>query len=187
MSSRVLNRTYNATVNGAAIVKIFANVIKSKHSHRKSKWDLMDRVIGTRCLVDIKGVVNITAVAGQGRGSQARRGHLPNLFFKKLLMINLFHYHYRSYCCCYYFNYYRTHYHHYVFIFVVIFIIAIVVIIIRCPMVNASSKILSIRVISGQCLPKPENILLNQQEIVDPYVVVEVMGVPIDCFKVGFI
>ena len=43
---------------------------------------------------------------------------------------------------------------------------------------------LSIRVISAQCLPKPENDI--DREIIDPYVTVEIFGAPIDCQKVDW-
>ena len=44
---------------------------------------------------------------------------------------------------------------------------------------------LSIRVISAQCLPKPENDI--DREIIDPYVTVEIFGAPIDCQKVDWV
>ena len=43
---------------------------------------------------------------------------------------------------------------------------------------------LTIRIISAQCLPKPEAAILDKGEVIDPYVEVEVFGVPLDCHYV---
>ena len=44
---------------------------------------------------------------------------------------------------------------------------------------------LSIRIISAQCLPKPPGAVIDQGDIIDPYVLVSVSGVPVDCQKVA--
>ena len=49
---------------------------------------------------------------------------------------------------------------------------------------SPDARVLSIRIISAQCLPKPESVIVDKGDIVDPYVVVEVFGVPIDCKRV---
>ncbi|KAJ8021989.1 1-phosphatidylinositol 4,5-bisphosphate phosphodiesterase eta-2 [Holothuria leucospilota] len=53
-----------------------------------------------------------------------------------------------------------------------------------CDPVTNQKKLLTIRIISGQQLPKPPQSLLGERgEIIDPYVEVEVIGLPVDCFK----
>ncbi|XP_071840975.1 uncharacterized protein [Apostichopus japonicus] len=53
-----------------------------------------------------------------------------------------------------------------------------------CDPLTNQKKLLTIRIISGQQLPKPPQSLLGERgEIIDPYVEVEVIGLPIDCIK----
>ncbi|XP_033641885.1 uncharacterized protein LOC117302180 [Asterias rubens] len=52
------------------------------------------------------------------------------------------------------------------------------------PVSHLPKKQLTIHVISGQQLPKPPQSLLGERgEIIDPYVEVEVIGLPVDCAK----
>ncbi|XP_070560121.1 1-phosphatidylinositol 4,5-bisphosphate phosphodiesterase eta-2-like [Ptychodera flava] len=52
------------------------------------------------------------------------------------------------------------------------------------PYPGVSRKQLLMRIISGQQLPKPPQSILGERgEIIDPYVEVEIVGVPIDCAR----
>ncbi|CAM9741811.1 unnamed protein product [Bubo scandiacus] len=52
------------------------------------------------------------------------------------------------------------------------------------PLPGQLKKQLVLRIISGQQLPKPRDSMLGDRgEIIDPFVEVEVIGLPIDCFK----
>jgi hypothetical protein len=50
--------------------------------------------------------------------------------------------------------------------------------------VATEPRILTIRIISAQCLPKPEGAIVDKGEVIDPYVEVEIFGVPLDCHYV---
>ncbi|NWU34599.1 PLCH2 phosphodiesterase, partial [Hylia prasina] len=52
------------------------------------------------------------------------------------------------------------------------------------PLPGQLKKQLVLRIISGQQLPKPRDSMLGDRgEIIDPFVEVEVIGLPVDCFK----
>ncbi|KFO76650.1 1-phosphatidylinositol 4,5-bisphosphate phosphodiesterase eta-2, partial [Cuculus canorus] len=52
------------------------------------------------------------------------------------------------------------------------------------PLPGQLKKQLILRIISGQQLPKPRDSMLGDRgEIIDPFVEVEVIGLPVDCFK----
>ncbi|XP_032057242.1 1-phosphatidylinositol 4,5-bisphosphate phosphodiesterase eta-2 isoform X2 [Aythya fuligula] len=52
------------------------------------------------------------------------------------------------------------------------------------PLPGQLKKQLILRIISGQQLPKPKDSMLGDRgEIIDPFVEVEVIGLPVDCFK----
>ncbi|KAM6434429.1 1-phosphatidylinositol 4,5-bisphosphate phosphodiesterase eta-2 [Liasis olivaceus] len=52
------------------------------------------------------------------------------------------------------------------------------------PLVGQMKKQLILRIISGQQLPKPRDSMLGDRgEIIDPFVEVEVIGLPVDCCK----
>ncbi|NXO27409.1 PLCH2 phosphodiesterase, partial [Cisticola juncidis] len=52
------------------------------------------------------------------------------------------------------------------------------------PLPGQMKKQLVLRIISGQQLPKPRDSMLGDRgEIIDPFVEVEVIGLPVDCFK----
>ncbi|XP_068772064.1 1-phosphatidylinositol 4,5-bisphosphate phosphodiesterase eta-2 [Struthio camelus] len=52
------------------------------------------------------------------------------------------------------------------------------------PLPGHLKKQLVLRIISGQQLPKPRDSMLGDKgEIIDPFVEVEVIGLPVDCFK----
>nr|XP_045007142.1 1-phosphatidylinositol 4,5-bisphosphate phosphodiesterase eta-2 isoform X1 [Jaculus jaculus] len=52
------------------------------------------------------------------------------------------------------------------------------------PLPGQLKKQLSLRIISGQQLPKPKDSMLGDRgEIIDPFVEVEVIGLPVDCSK----
>ncbi|XP_027298950.2 1-phosphatidylinositol 4,5-bisphosphate phosphodiesterase eta-2 isoform X1 [Anas platyrhynchos] len=52
------------------------------------------------------------------------------------------------------------------------------------PLPGQLKKQLVLRIISGQQLPKPKDSMLGDRgEIIDPFVEVEVIGLPVDCFK----
>ncbi|XP_013359623.1 PREDICTED: 1-phosphatidylinositol 4,5-bisphosphate phosphodiesterase eta-2 isoform X1 [Chinchilla lanigera] len=52
------------------------------------------------------------------------------------------------------------------------------------PLPGQLKKQLSLRIISGQQLPKPRDSMLGDRgEIIDPFVEVEVIGLPVDCSK----
>ncbi|XP_043918926.1 1-phosphatidylinositol 4,5-bisphosphate phosphodiesterase eta-2 isoform X2 [Protopterus annectens] len=52
------------------------------------------------------------------------------------------------------------------------------------PLPNQTKKQLVLRVISGQQLPKPRDSMLGDRgEIIDPFVEVEIIGLPVDCCK----
>ncbi|XP_030041598.1 1-phosphatidylinositol 4,5-bisphosphate phosphodiesterase eta-2 [Microcaecilia unicolor] len=52
------------------------------------------------------------------------------------------------------------------------------------PLPSQLKKQLVLRIISGQQLPKPRDSMLGDRgEIIDPFVEVEVIGLPVDCFK----
>eukprot|EP00042_Codosiga_hollandica_P048616 m.547550 g.547550 ORF g.547550 m.547550 type:complete len:529 (-) comp57702_c0_seq1:31-1617(-) len=52
-----------------------------------------------------------------------------------------------------------------------------------CDGTGAEEQVLTIRIISAQNLPKPELAMIDKGEIVDPYVTVEIFGIPLDCAK----
>uniref|UniRef100_A0A452GSI0 Phosphoinositide phospholipase C n=1 Tax=Gopherus agassizii TaxID=38772 RepID=A0A452GSI0_9SAUR len=52
------------------------------------------------------------------------------------------------------------------------------------PLPNQLKKQLVLRIISGQQLPKPRDSMLGDRgEIIDPFVEVEIIGLPVDCYK----
>ncbi|XP_068096782.1 1-phosphatidylinositol 4,5-bisphosphate phosphodiesterase eta-2 isoform X3 [Hyperolius riggenbachi] len=52
------------------------------------------------------------------------------------------------------------------------------------PLPGQLKKQLVLRIISGQQLPKPKDSMLGDRgEIIDPFVEVEIIGLPVDCFK----
>ncbi|XP_041427349.1 1-phosphatidylinositol 4,5-bisphosphate phosphodiesterase eta-2 isoform X3 [Xenopus laevis] len=52
------------------------------------------------------------------------------------------------------------------------------------PLPGQMKKQLVLRIISGQQLPKPKDSMLGDRgEIIDPFVEVELIGLPVDCFK----
>ncbi|XP_040283331.1 1-phosphatidylinositol 4,5-bisphosphate phosphodiesterase eta-2 [Bufo bufo] len=52
------------------------------------------------------------------------------------------------------------------------------------PLPGQLKKQLVLRIISGQQLPKPKDSMLGDRgEIIDPFVEVEVIGLPVDCYK----
>ncbi|NXA92284.1 PLCH2 phosphodiesterase, partial [Melanocharis versteri] len=52
------------------------------------------------------------------------------------------------------------------------------------PLPGQLKKQLVLRIISGQQLPKPRDSMLGDRgEIIDPFVEVEIIGLPVDCFK----
>ncbi|OCT72618.1 hypothetical protein XELAEV_18035599mg [Xenopus laevis] len=52
------------------------------------------------------------------------------------------------------------------------------------PLPGQLKKQLVLRIISGQQLPKPKDSMLGDRgEIIDPFVEVELIGLPVDCFK----
>nr|XP_033777849.1 1-phosphatidylinositol 4,5-bisphosphate phosphodiesterase eta-2 isoform X2 [Geotrypetes seraphini] len=52
------------------------------------------------------------------------------------------------------------------------------------PLPGQLKKQMVLRIISGQQLPKPRDSMLGDRgEIIDPFVEVEVIGLPVDCFK----
>ncbi|KAM8927086.1 1-phosphatidylinositol 4,5-bisphosphate phosphodiesterase eta-2 [Pelodytes ibericus] len=52
------------------------------------------------------------------------------------------------------------------------------------PLPGQFKKQLVLRIISGQQLPKPKDSMLGDRgEIIDPFVEVELIGLPVDCFK----
>ncbi|XP_014429861.2 1-phosphatidylinositol 4,5-bisphosphate phosphodiesterase eta-2 [Pelodiscus sinensis] len=52
------------------------------------------------------------------------------------------------------------------------------------PLPNQMKKQLVLRIISGQQLPKPRDSMLGDRgEIIDPFVEVEIIGLPVDCYK----
>ncbi|KAJ8371125.1 hypothetical protein SKAU_G00111530 [Synaphobranchus kaupii] len=52
------------------------------------------------------------------------------------------------------------------------------------PLPNRLKKQLVLRIISGQQLPKPKDSMLGDRgEIIDPFVEVEIIGLPVDCCK----
>ncbi|XP_075460983.1 1-phosphatidylinositol 4,5-bisphosphate phosphodiesterase eta-2 isoform X3 [Ascaphus truei] len=52
------------------------------------------------------------------------------------------------------------------------------------PLPGQFKKQLVLRIISGQQLPKPKDSMLGDRgEIIDPFVEVEIIGLPVDCFK----
>ncbi|KAK2898108.1 hypothetical protein Q8A73_014488 [Channa argus] len=52
------------------------------------------------------------------------------------------------------------------------------------PLQGQMKKQLVVKIISGQQLPKPKDSMLGDRgEIIDPFVEVEIIGLPVDCFK----
>ncbi|KAL2091184.1 hypothetical protein ACEWY4_013447 [Coilia grayii] len=52
------------------------------------------------------------------------------------------------------------------------------------PLPGRKRKQLMLKIISGQCLPKPRDSMLGDRgEIIDPFVEVEIVGLPVDCQK----
>ncbi|KAL1020790.1 hypothetical protein UPYG_G00004700 [Umbra pygmaea] len=52
------------------------------------------------------------------------------------------------------------------------------------PLPGQMKKQLVLKIISGQQLPKPKDSMLGDRgEIIDPFVEVEIIGLPVDCFK----
>uniref|UniRef100_A0A8D0BUU2 Phosphoinositide phospholipase C n=1 Tax=Salvator merianae TaxID=96440 RepID=A0A8D0BUU2_SALMN len=52
------------------------------------------------------------------------------------------------------------------------------------PLLGQMKKQLVLRIISGQQLPKPRDSMLGDRgEIIDPFVEVEIIGLPVDCYK----
>nr|XP_045603275.1 inactive phospholipase C-like protein 1 [Procambarus clarkii] len=46
---------------------------------------------------------------------------------------------------------------------------------------GVAPQLLKIKVISGQCLPKPRGSTATKATIIDPYVVIQIFGIPADC------
>nr|XP_053636107.1 inactive phospholipase C-like protein 1 [Cherax quadricarinatus] len=48
---------------------------------------------------------------------------------------------------------------------------------------GVAPQLLKIKVISGQCLPKPRGSTATKATIIDPYVVIQIFGIPADCIE----